>query len=1034
MLPRRVWFAAFFAFLFHGLFILTARYRLSYDAYTHMLFANHYAENWFSLWETRWYAGFSVVSYPPLIHQLIALWIPLLGFDRAFALVLWIVASLYPFAIYAFSRIFTGKTSASYASLASALLVSVYVTAYIFGQLPFLAGTLLALFSAASLNRFLREGGLHNLFLTISLYATTAASHHAVLLIHPFLFFAVVSNVILQTPRTIQWQSFLLRFVLIGFLAVLVSILVVFPFWQWGMDQTMQTPIDHLSRHNFFESLLAFAVFFFPLYGPLLGVIPFLMRQWSARFIALLVSCILLFLLGLGGTTPLPRLFFGKAWEWLTYERFAFWASLILTVFFGILFTRMKLRFVTQPKPAARQRNLIPALAFSFFAITAFAVWLTPLFLPLQPKPIDMQPIVDFLNEADHAHYRYLTFGFGDQFAYLNLLTKATTLDGSYHTARQLPELRESGIGQIDTVYWATKGISAIEPILQASDEYGVRWGFVNPDVVEAIPLKWKEIHRSPFVPVLEKQGWIKLKTLENGVLVYENPNAVPPKPSTPPRTKPITSFAWGVFPMLSLITTLSLGTLRLAPLRGERILRGAHAFLVGLIPLSLCFWYYRVIAEFPHGRVYFTYTHALFFLTDALVLIAVILWLSVKITQFSSFFSFSSFLVPSFLASLRSKVEKFPSHPSSFLFPLLFLFLLSSLSLLWSKEWRTSAYISFHFWLVFLFVLSLREWSEAWKPTLYGFCAALSLQLIAGFVGFALQSTDFLAPLELKWPGLLDPSVRGSVVVSLADGTRVLRAYGTLPHPNLLGGLVFVSLLGPVGLSLAGRRAAHPVLILFALGISLLILTFSRSAWLGMIVFLFILILKSKYLNRLHLHLLLIVAILSVTLTILPYRHLLQARTTNIVTISEQFSFVGRAWLTQEAIQIMREYPLTGVGIGSFIIELSRRAGVGYIVEPVHNIFLLAGTELGIGGLLLVLGLYLSITWSMSESRAPSAILTGAALAGLGIISLFDHYLWTLAPGRLMLGLLLGLWAGQSGEKSLVLGQNGSGGHRLEI
>ena len=52
-MPRPLRLAILIAFLFHGMFILSARYRLSYDAYTHMLFANHYAENWFSLWETR---------------------------------------------------------------------------------------------------------------------------------------------------------------------------------------------------------------------------------------------------------------------------------------------------------------------------------------------------------------------------------------------------------------------------------------------------------------------------------------------------------------------------------------------------------------------------------------------------------------------------------------------------------------------------------------------------------------------------------------------------------------------------------------------------------------------------------------------------------------------------------------------------------------------------------------------------------------------------------------------------------------------
>jgi hypothetical protein len=42
-------------------------------------------------------------------------------------------------------------------------------------------------------------------------------------------------------------------------------------------------------------------------------------------------------------------------------------------------------------------------------------------------------------------------------------------------------------------------------------------------------------------------------------------------------------------------------------------------------------------------------------------------------------------------------------------------------------------------------------------------------------------------------------------------------------------------------------------------------------------------------------------------------------------------------------------------------------------------------------------------------------AILAGAMVAGLGVIGLFDHYLWTLAPDRIMLGLVIGLWAGQA-------------------
>ena len=107
-------------------------------------------------------------------------------------------------------------------------------------------------------------------------------------------------------------------------------------------------------------------------------------------------------------------------------------------------------------------------------------------------------------------------------------------------------------------------------------------------------------------------------------------------------------------------------------------------------------------------------------------------------------------------------------------------------------------------------------------------------------------------------------------------------------------------------------------------------------------------------------------------------------------------------------------ESPWTGVGVGSFIIELAGRAGKGYVIEPAHNIFLLAGAELGLPGLLLAFALCISFAYKLFRTKDPQSILTGAILTGLGVISLFDHYLWTLAPGRLMLGLVVGLFMGQ--------------------
>ncbi len=57
---------------FHGSSIFFTL-ETSYDALIHLFFADHYANSWFEPWDYRWYTGFTVHSYPPLVHQCIAL-------------------------------------------------------------------------------------------------------------------------------------------------------------------------------------------------------------------------------------------------------------------------------------------------------------------------------------------------------------------------------------------------------------------------------------------------------------------------------------------------------------------------------------------------------------------------------------------------------------------------------------------------------------------------------------------------------------------------------------------------------------------------------------------------------------------------------------------------------------------------------------------------------------------------------------------------------------------------------------------------
>jgi O-antigen ligase len=260
---------------------------------------------------------------------------------------------------------------------------------------------------------------------------------------------------------------------------------------------------------------------------------------------------------------------------------------------------------------------------------------------------------------------------------------------------------------------------------------------------------------------------------------------------------------------------------------------------------------------------------------------------------------------------------------------------------------------------------------------------------------------------------------MRGVSVVQLTTGFRLLRAYGTFPHPNILGGFAFLALLGPASLFLISKKMNYPALLLLILGVILISLTFSRSAWLAIIAFMAGLILKSKTIGCRKLSLLIGSIGMAFLLALYPVRDFVFTRVSNSGMVTEKISTVGRSWLTRQALDMIRQHPLTGVGSGSFVIELADEAPEGAPIEPVHNVFLLVTSELGILGSLLILGLFLSIAVTIFRSKSPQSILVGALLAGFGLIALFDHYLLTLAPGRMMLGLALGLWLGQVAHES---------------
>ena len=98
---------------------------------------------------------------------------------------------------------------------------------------------------------------------------------------------------------------------------------------------------------------------------------------------------------------------------------------------------------------------------------------------------------------------------------------------------------------------------------------------------------------------------------------------------------------------------------------------------------------------------------------------------------------------------------------------------------------------------------------------------------------------------------------------------------------------------------------------------------------------------------------------------------------------------------------------------MSAFILELAFRAGYGYIIEPVHNIPLLITSELGLFGSILLGGLTFTVARGAVSAGRKETVIFAAVLVGLGVIAMVDHYLWTLAPCRMFVGLILGVFAG---------------------
>lgn len=262
------------------------------------------------------------------------------------------------------------------------------------------------------------------------------------------------------------------------------------------------------------------------------------------------------------------------------------------------------------------------------------------------------------------------------------------------------------------------------------------------------------------------------------------------------------------------------------------------------------------------------------------------------------------------------------------------------------------------------------------------------------------------------------DPQTLGVQVVETIAG-RTLRAYGSLPHPNMLGGFLVISILATLILLFIHRKLLHRTLLALMLTVQsyALMATFSRQAWIGLSVALVVMVIFA-FLRERTFPGIVVVGILAIIVPMLAFSaqyHDLVATRTSTATRLEEKSVDERETYIEQSEAILRDHWFAGVGIGNdtaYLHAQDRRQGLfkaGSSYQPVHNIYLLAFVELGIFGLAAFVFFLLSLFFQ-SKWKTPPVVIWSLGIISLAVIGVFDHYLWSLHFGIMLFWLVAGI------------------------
>ncbi len=522
------------ALLVHGpLLVMELPLTTSYDANFHIFFASHYAHHWFDPWNPKWFAGFSQTTYPPLGHQWVALFSYIVGLPMALMLVQLIAVILLPVGVYRFSRIWVDERASSYAAFFSVFTGCLAFLVYSAGQLSTTLSLPIYLLAIPYFYDWSRTADWRSLVKGFFTILAAACVHHVTLIFGAFLFaLPVLWLAVMDREENSSSISVLARAGIFAALSGIGVAIVLLPYWIAIIQHPIeQIPIPHASRSNLLLNWNYAINYFFIPYGALLLAFPFVI--WVAaknrRLRPLLIAFWFTFLLGLGGTTPVPKFIFRRAFDILTFERFTLSAAVLALPIVGLLAEWLLDRY--------RGKAAVFLSVASAATLSMAMGWIT--WSPFRPTGgLKVDSVINFLNRDGHDKYRYITLGFGNALPKVSTYTDASSVDGEYNSARLLPEMTRYGSAALTSAkFFGSEGMESLQTMLHHANHYGLKFIFVHDPFYE---------------PLLSFAGWRQIESYDSGSISVWSKDDVPPARPVPSDAVPAPwqGLLWGTLPI----------------------------------------------------------------------------------------------------------------------------------------------------------------------------------------------------------------------------------------------------------------------------------------------------------------------------------------------------------------------------------------------------------------------------------------------------------------------------------------------------